>query len=92
MFFWLRPASLAQANASLSLELRFARVSAQEEPLVPRSDQNKVLGTFLSVLSHFLAWSGRWRGAWDVGIGKWGLGVGWDWVLGLGIGDLGTVD
>ena len=38
--------SLVLANASSCLELRFARVSAQEEPLAPRSDQNKVFGHF----------------------------------------------
>ena len=38
--------SLVLENASSCLELRFARVSAQEEPLAPRSDQNKVFGHF----------------------------------------------
>ncbi len=37
---------LVLANASSCLQLRFARVSAQEEPLAPRSDQNKVFGHF----------------------------------------------
>ena len=32
--------------ASSCLELRFAKVSAREEPLAPRSDQNKVFGHF----------------------------------------------
>ena len=38
--------SLVLANASSCLQLRFARVSAQEEALAPRSDQNKVFGHF----------------------------------------------
>ena len=38
--------SLVLANASSCLKLGFARVSAQEEPLAPRSDKNKVFGHF----------------------------------------------
>ena len=38
VFFWPRLGSLVLAHASFSLELRFARVSAQEEPLVRRFD------------------------------------------------------
>ena len=44
---------LVLGNASFFLELRFARVSAQEEPLAPRSDQNKFFGIFLNVFGHF---------------------------------------
>ena len=77
--------SLVLANASCCLELRFARASAQEEPLAPRSDQNKIFGIFLSVLGHFLA------RAWALGVGRGGLGIGtgdWtgDWGVGLRCG------
>ena len=45
--------SLVLANASSCLKLGFARVSAQEEPLAPRSDKTMFLGIFPSVLAHF---------------------------------------
>ena len=38
--------SLVMGNASLCLELGFARVSAQVEPLASKSDQNKVFDVF----------------------------------------------
>ena len=69
-FFWGCLGSLVLVNASLCLELRFARVSAQEKPLAPRSDSNKVFGIFLGHLSCVRAWA--W--AWALGRGSWGAG------------------
>ena len=72
-FFLLLLGSLVLVNASLCLELRFARVSAQEKPLAPRSDSNKVFGIFLGHLSCVRAWAWAWalgRGSWVRGVGR----------------------
>ena len=68
------------ANASSCLELRFARVSPQEEPLAPRSGENNAFCIFLGVLAHFScvrasAW-GVWRGAWASGVGRGSICLG----------------
>ena len=76
---------LVLGNASFCLELGFARVSAQVEPLAPRSDQNKVFGIFLSVLGHFSCVPWAWASAQRMGRGDWGVAIG-DWGLGTGTG------
>ncbi len=78
---------LVLGNASFCLELGFARVSAQVEPLAPRSDQNKVFGIFLSVLGDFSCVPWAWASAQRMGRGdwEWPLGIG-DWGLGLALG------
>ena len=66
--------SLPLGNASFCLALPFGRVSAQEESLAPRSDQNKVFGIFLSVLGHFSCVPWAWASARGVGRGDWEWG------------------
>ena len=61
VFLWRCLGSVVLANASSRLELRFAKVWAQGEPLAPRSDENKILAFFQAVwltFFCFLVWVG----------------------------------
>ncbi len=65
VFFCVCQRWLVLANGSSGLELRFAIVSAQGEPLALRSDQNKFFGYFLSFFAHFSVFRSRagWFGS-----------------------------